>query len=362
MVISFGLRELGSRLLQMLVCLRTCSALSVNLAQGSMLCLGRPLGRFIDGSTPFLQLSTEMLPALRLLLLQLIHLPGQRLTSRCARSVRTPFLLKLCSKGLSSGLQFGDFGLCGLYLGLQDGASLQSLLQAWLYSETMDRRVWAAMLLLLAGGIALVLDQGLRGGVQLMGLLAVLLATVAWGVDNTLSRGLAERAPSQVVMAKATLGAAATAALAVSIGEPWPSLSAALGLLAVGATGYGLSLRFYLLAQRAFGAARTGSVFAFAPFIGAAVAFGFGERSAGWLMLLGGVLMLLGVVLHLAESHGHEHTHEVLEHEHAHRHDDGHHSHVHDVIPKGSHSHKHTHEPMTHAHPHAPDVHHQHVH
>ena len=182
------------------------------------------------------------------------------------------------------------------------------------------------------------------------------------GVDNTLSRGLAERDPSQVVMAKATLGAVVTAALAVSTGEPWPSLSAALGLLAVGATGYGLSLRFYLLAQRAFGAARTGSVFAFAPFIGAAVAFGFGDRPAGLLMLLGGVLMLAGVVLHLAESHGHEHTHEVLEHEHAHRHDDGHHSHLHDVMPKGSHSHKHTHEPMTHAHPHAPDVHHQHVH
>jgi len=163
-------------------------------------------------------------------------------------------------------------------------------------------------------------------------------------------------------MAKATLGATATAALAVSTGEPLPSLSAALGLLAVGATGYGLSLRFYLLAQREFGAARTGSVFAFAPFIGAAVAFGFGDRTAGWLMLLGGVLMLAGVVLHLAESHGHEHTHEVLEHEHAHRHDDGHHSHVHDVMPKGSHSHKHTHEPVTHAHPHAPDVHHQHVH
>ena len=95
---------------------------------------------------------------------------------------------------------------------------------------------------------------------------------------------------------------------------------------------------------------------------GAAVAFGFGDRSAGWLMLLGGVLMLAGVVLHLAESHGHEHTHEVLEHEYAHRHDDGHHSHVHFVMPKGSHSHKHTHEPMTHAHPHAPDVHHQYVH
>ncbi len=362
MTVAFGLCQLASQLLQLLFRLGTRGSLSVNFPKRPVLRFGRSLGGFINSCTSFFQLGAEMLPALRLLQLQLIHLPGQRLTSRCTRSVRTPFLLKLCSKGLSSGLQFGDFGLCGLYLGLQDGASLQSLLQAWLYSETMDRRVWAAMLLLLAGGMALVLDQGLQGGVQLMGLLAVLLATVAWGVDNTLSRGLAERDPSQVVMAKATLGAVVTAALAVSTGEPWPSLSAALGLLAVGATGYGLSLRFYLLAQRAFGAARTGSVFAFAPFIGAAVAFGFGDRPAGLLMLLGGVLMLAGVVLHLAESHGHEHTHEVLEHEHAHRHDDGHHSHVHDVMPKGSHSHKHTHEPMTHAHPHAPDVHHQHVH
>ncbi|HAU56894.1 MAG TPA: multidrug transporter [Comamonadaceae bacterium] len=261
---------------------------------------------------------------------------------------------------LAWGLQHTSGASASLMLTLE--ALFTATLAWWLYGETMDRRVWAAMLLLLAGGMALVLDQGLQGGVQLLGLLAVLLATIAWGVDNTLSRGLAERDPSQVVMAKAALGTAATAALAFSTGEPLPSLPAALGLLAIGATGYGLSLRFYLLAQRAFGAARTGSVFAFAPFIGAALAFGLGERSAGWLMLLGGLLMLAGVVLHLAESHGHEHTHEALEHEHAHHHDDGHHSHAHEVMPKGSHSHWHAHEPTTHAHAHAPDAHHQHKH
>lgn len=261
---------------------------------------------------------------------------------------------------LAWGLQHTSGASASLMLTLE--ALFTATLAWWLYGETMDRRVWAAMLLLLAGGMALVLDQGLQGGVQLLGLLAVLLATIAWGVDNTLSRGLAERDPSQVVMTKAALGATATSALAFSTGEPLPSLSAALGLLAIGATGYGLSLRFYLLAQRAFGAARTGSVFAFAPFIGAALAFGLGERSAGWLMLLGGLLMLAGVVVHLAESHGHEHAHETLKHEHAHRHDDGHHLHEHDVMPKGSHSHWHAHEPLTHAHAHTPDAHHQHRH
>jgi hypothetical protein len=43
-------------------------------------------------------------------------------------------------------------------------------------------------------------------------------------------------------------------------------LPVGMSLFLIGATGYCLSLRFYLLAQRALGAARTGSVFAKAPF------------------------------------------------------------------------------------------------
>lgn len=234
---------------------------------------------------------------------------------------------------------------------------------AWrLYGETMDRRVWAAMFLLLLGGAVLVLDQGSAGAVQTWGLLAVLVATLAWGVDNTLSRALAERDPSQVVMLKGALGALLTTAIAWARQEPMPAYGAAMALFVVGATGYGLSLRFYLLAQRAFGAARTGSVFAFAPFIGALLAFALGDRSAGWLMLFGGACMLLGVVLHLAESHAHEHVHALMEHEHAHDHADGHHNHVHDPMPIGPHSHWHVHKPMRHSHAHVPDAHHQHVH
>lgn len=261
---------------------------------------------------------------------------------------------------LAWGLQHTSGTSASLMLTLE---ALFTAVLAWrLYRETMDGRVWTAMALLLAGGMVLVLDQGRAGGAQLWGLLAVLLATAAWGIDNTLSRALAERDPGQVVMAKALLGATATGALALAFREPMPAASAALALFAVGATGYGLSLRFYLLAQRAFGAARTGSVFAFAPFIGAAFAVALGERAASGLTVLGSLLMLAGVLLHLAESHGHEHAHETLEHEHAHRHDDGHHDHAHDVMPVGEHSHRHLHEPVQHAHSHVPDAHHAHRH
>lgn len=261
---------------------------------------------------------------------------------------------------LAWGLQHTSATSASLMLTLE---ALFTAVLAWvLYRETMGGRVWTAMLLLVAGGAVLVLDQGRGGDARMWGLLAVLLATAAWGVDNTLSRALAERDPGQVVLAKSTLGAVATAVLAAVLGEPAPAQAQALALLLTGAAGYGLSLRFYLLAQRAFGAARTGSVFAFAPFIGAALAVALGDRSASGMMAAGSLLMLAGVVLHLAESHGHEHDHGPIEHEHAHRHDDGHHDHVHEPMPDGAHSHLHRHAPIRHTHPHVPDAHHLHPH
>ncbi|RCW72418.1 DMT family transporter [Pseudorhodoferax soli] len=261
---------------------------------------------------------------------------------------------------LAWGLQRTSGSSASLMLTLE---AVFTAILAWRwYGETLDRRVIAAVALLLLGGVVLVLEQGLAGQVQLLGLLAVTVATIAWGVDNTLSRGVADRDPGQVVVVKATLGTVATVLMAWLWGEPVPGLATMLALLAVGATGYGLSLRFYLLAQREFGAARTGSVFAFAPFIGALGAFALGDRSGSWLMGLGGVFMICGVVLHLAERHEHSHTHETLEHEHAHTHDDDHHLHGHDVMPAGPHSHRHRHTSVKHAHPHVPDAHHQHPH
>lgn len=283
------------------------------------------------------------------------------------RSADIPRVLAMAGLGavlgpvaLAWGLQHTSGSSASLMLTLE--ALFTAVLARYLYGETMDKRVVTDMLLLLAGGVALVLEQGLAGGAQVMGLLAVLLATAAWGVDNSLSRGVAERDPGQVVFAKASLGACATVALAMALGEPAPKAIAAAALLAIGATGYGLSLRLYLLAQRTFGAGRTGSVFAFAPFIGALGAWALGSRSGSWMLMLGGLLMLVGLVLHLLEDHSHDHAHEPVEHEHAHTHDDGHHTHSHTPMPSGLHSHWHQHLPLQHTHAHVPDAHHTHAH
>ena len=79
--------------------------------------------------------------------------------------------------------------------------------------------------------------------------------TSAVSVDNQpVNRGIADGAWRSAWGVVIVL----SRALALVMREPLPDASAALARLAIGATGYGLSLRLYLLAQRAFGAARTG--------------------------------------------------------------------------------------------------------
>ena len=261
---------------------------------------------------------------------------------------------------LAWGLQHTSGMSASLMLALE--AVFTVALSSLFYREQIDRRVGLAILLLTSGGVLLVLDSTESGAPQVMGLLAVMGATMAWGIDNTLSRALADIDPGRVVLGKAALGAVCSFLIAMATGPstfPWLD---GFGLFLIGATGYGLSLRFYLLAQRTFGAARTGSVFGAAPFIGALIAFGLGERNLSVWLIGGGVLMMAGVILHMTEQHEHEHAHEAMEHEHAHTHDDGHHTHTHSPMPVGMHSHPHRHESMQHNHPHAPDLHHVHQH
>ncbi len=261
---------------------------------------------------------------------------------------------------LAFGLQRSGAIAASLLLNLE--AVLTLLLARVFYREPVGARVVIASALMVAGGALLAIRAAAGGGAGALGLLAIAAATLAWALDNTLTRALADLDPRAVVFWKSLLGAALSTAAAVAIPDRWPAPAAALGLLACGAAGYGLSLRLYLRAQRLLGAGRTGSLFALGPFVGAVAAMALGERAGGALVVGAGALFAIAVWLHVTEHHEHPHRHAPMEHEHAHRHDDGHHAHAHVPPIVGAHSHVHRHEPVEHAHPHGVDVHHRHQH
>ncbi len=244
------------------------------------------------------------------------------------------------------------------------------LLARLVWREPFGRRVTLALATMFAGGLLLLGGVPSTSGSASVWLsastpwggAAIVLATVAWAAENVISRPLAERDPFAVVFAKSALGCAVTATIAVAAGDMPARGWRGPSLIACGAVGYGLSLVLYLRAQRQIGAARTASIFAVAPFIGAIAAWSMGDRGVTASTAAAAVLFAAGVALHLTERHRHRHRHDQLVHEHPHRHDDGHHLHPHDRPVSGEHSHEHQHDAVVHEHPHGPDLHHRHQH
>ena len=294
-------------------------------------------------------------------------LPRARREPAALRAGDLPRLAVVASLGavvapvaLAWGLQRTSGVGASLLLNLE--ALFTALLARALWAEPIGARSGGALLAMTAGGGLLVASGQASSPGTAWGALAVVAATLAWAADNAVGRPLADRDPTRVVLAKGALGAAASATLAAAFGERWPPGVTLTALTVCGALGYGASLTLYLRAQRAIGAARTGSIFAAAPFVGAALAWAMGERMAGPATVAAGALLALGVWLHLTEAHEHEHTHGGVEHDHAHSHDDLHHGHDHATYPRGEHSHPHRHEPTTHVHSHGLDIHHRHRH
>ena len=237
---------------------------------------------------------------------------------------------------------------------------LATMAIAWLvFRENVDRRLLLGAGAILCGALLLSWNgQSLHidsGGAF------IAAACLCWGIDNNLTRKLSSADPVQIAMIKGLVAGLVNFALALLLGATLPSEIMVGAGAVIGFLGIGVSLVMFMLGLRHLGTARTGAYFSLAPFIGAVIAVMLFADAITWQLLFAGMLMALGLWLHLAERHDHEHFHDVLEHEHAHVHDE-HHQHEHAEPFAEPHSHWHRHEPMRHKHPHYPDLHHRHSH
>jgi drug/metabolite transporter (DMT)-like permease len=234
---------------------------------------------------------------------------------------------------------------------------------AWfIFHENFDRRIALGMACLVSGAIVLSWSgpPTLSG---LLGPLAIIGACIAWGLDNNLTRKVSLADPLQIVELKGVVAGPFSLLLGLSTGSQLPGLSATAAAGVVGFLGYGVSLALFVLALRHLGTARTGAYFSTAPFLGTLAAIVFLREPVTPQLIMAGLLMGLGVWLHLTEDHDHEHEHVPMEHSHPHVHDE-HHRHAHSPVdpPGEPHTHWHRHERLHHKHPHVPDMHHTHRH
>ena len=235
-------------------------------------------------------------------------------------------------------------------------------LLAWFaFKENFDRRIALGMFAIIAGAIVLSWQED-ASFAGLWPSLALLSACFAWGIDNNLTRKVSLSDTTWIASIKGLVAGSVNLTLAFMLGASFPSLPNLIGAMVVGFFAYGVSLALFVVGLRHLGTARAGAYFSVAPFVGAVIALAFGEPLT-LPLVLAGVLMALGIWLHLTEHHEHEHLHTELEHIHEHTHDE-HHQHPHDTpITHGiKHNHQHQHSILTHIHDHFPEDHHQHEH
>lgn len=236
------------------------------------------------------------------------------------------------------------------------------LLAVLLFHEPVDKRTISAIFLVLVGGLLISWDPEAASGFS-YGAVLILLACVAWGVDNNLTRKIADKDPTVIVMVKGLSAGIVTIFIGLFIGESMPVSTIIPVILIVGAAGYGLSLLLFIYGLRSLGTTRTVSLFATAPFIGLITAPCITGEMPGLLVIAAGILMAGGVLLIVTERHSHTHLHRMIAHDHRHSHEDAHHDHLHDdEHDYEAHAHNHVHEVIEHDHVHTPDTHHFHEH
>jgi drug/metabolite transporter (DMT)-like permease len=261
---------------------------------------------------------------------------------------------------LMIGLSRSSAATTSLMLNLE---SVATALVAWfVFRENFDRRIALGMAAI-AGGAVVLSWQGTVSVENALGPMAIAGACLAWALDNNLTRKVALSDPVQIAMLKGLVAGSINLILALLRGAAWPSPETIVAGAVIGLLGYGISLVMFVLTLRAIGAARTGAYFATSPFIGAIIAFAVLGEPLTWQIAFAGLLMGVGLWLHLTERHEHEHEHTPEVHEHRHRHD-VHHAHAHGPHdpPDEPHAHRHAHTRLRHAHQHFPDPHHAHRH
>ena len=234
-----------------------------------------------------------------------------------------------------------------------------SMIALFVFKEIISKKLWIAITLVTAASVILSFEGA--GSFKFnIGSLFVFGACLCWGIENNCTRMISNKSSIEIVVIKGTFSGLGSLIVSLIIGESIPSVIWMLAVLLLGFVAYGLSIYFYVMAQKDLGAAKTSAYYSIAPFLG--VAFGMlflGERPAiqfyiALVVMVVSTYFMIKDTIELQHTHEHTHTH-THEHSHGdtvHTHEHTHvHTHIH-IHGEDSDNHEHKHKTMLHDHLH----------
>jgi len=171
-----------------------------------------------------------------------------------------------------------------------------SLIALFIFREKISRKLWAAIGLIVLSSALLTVEDA--SSLQFsMGSVFVLLACCCWGMENNCTRMLSKGDPQEIVIIKGVGSGTGALIVALLTGESFPAWGYVPAALALGFVAYGLSIYFYVYAQRYLGAARTSAYYAVAPFIGVLLSLVIFREWPGWMFFAALTVMIAATVL-----------------------------------------------------------------
>ena len=165
-----------------------------------------------------------------------------------------------------------------------------------IFKESISARLWLGILFVTAS-CALLSFEDISSLQFNLGSLFVLLACILWGIENNCTRKLSSKDPLEIVMVKGVFSGLGSVMIGFVCGERILHLWTIPLVLLLGFVAYGLSIYYYVYAQRLLGAARTSAYYAVAPFIGAFLSLIIFREVPGVLFLAALALMAVGAWL-----------------------------------------------------------------
>lgn len=176
-----------------------------------------------------------------------------------------------------------------------------SIIAMIVFKEAISKRLWLAILLVTLSSILLSAED--IGSFSFsIGSAYVLLACICWGFENNCTRKLSSKNPAQIVIIKGLGSGMGSLMLSLSIGERFFNICYILIAMLLGFVAYGLSIYFYIYAQRDLGAAKTSTYYAVSPFIGAALSLLIFREFPSATFLIALFIMALGTYLASTEN------------------------------------------------------------
>ena len=145
-----------------------------------------------------------------------------------------------------------------------------SLIALIIFKERISPKLWGAIFLITLSSMLLSFED-ISSLSFSAGSLLVLGACICWGFENNCTRMLSAKDPAQIVVIKGFFSGSGALIIAIMTGERCGDWLYILFALLLGFTAYGLSIYFYIYAQRYIGAAKTSAYYAVSPFIGTAL-------------------------------------------------------------------------------------------